>query len=123
MLPKPHRLSQKRDVERVSRTGRPVFAPNLTIRAIPNRAGCLRTTIVVGLKVSKRSNVRNRVKRLIREVIRRHIPSIRSDADLVVYVKPSAVGKHYRELADELGMVLDRARILRGPWGDNGLKT
>lgn len=123
VLPRAHRLTAKRDVERVSRMGRPVFTPNLTIRAIPNRIGCLRTTVVAGLKVSKRSNVRNRVKRLIREALRRHLPSIRTDADLVVYVKPSAVGKHYRELADEVGRALDRARLLRGRWVEKEVKS
>ncbi|MBI4434949.1 ribonuclease P protein component [Candidatus Uhrbacteria bacterium] len=123
MLPRSHRLSKQRDVERVSQMGRPVFAPHLTIRAVPNRIGRPRATVVAGLKVSKRSNVRNRVKRLVREVIRRHLPSIRTDADVVIYVKPHAVGKHYRELADEVGRALDRARLLRGPWVDKGVKS
>ena len=123
MLPRPHRLSKQRDVERVSRMGRPVFGPYLTIRAVPNKTGRLRATVVAGLKVSKRSNVRNRVKRLIREVIRRHLSSIRTDADLVVYVKPHAVGKHHRELADEVGRTLGRAGLLRGPWVDTKVQS
>lgn len=123
MLSRPHRLSKERDVKRVSSQGRPVFGPNLTIRVLQNRASCLRATVVAGLKVSKRATIRNRVKRLVREALRRHLVSLRPDVDLVIYAKPSAVGKSYRQLAEELGRALDRAHILRGPWGDNGLKT
>lgn len=122
MLPRPHRLSQKRDVKRVSLRGRSVFSPNLTVRCVPNRIGRFRATVVVGLKVSKRATTRNCVKRLIREVLRRHLPSIRTDVDLVIYAKPSAVGKSYQQLAEELGRALDRIHIRRGPWGDNGSK-
>jgi ribonuclease P protein component len=118
MLPRPHRLSAQRDVKRVSSCGRPVFSSNFTIRCAPNRIGRLRATVVAGLKVSKRSTVRNRVKRLIREAIQRNLVSIRADADLVVYAKPAAVGKSYQQLAEELGRALSRAHILRGPWGD-----
>ncbi len=122
MLSRAHRLHNRRDVERVSRMGRPVHAPSITVRAVPNRLGRTRATVVAGLKASKRATVRNRVKRLVREALRRHLPSIRTDADLVVYVKPVAVGKSYRELADEVGRTLGRAGLLRGPWVDTEVK-
>lgn len=118
MLPKADRLHVQRDVERVSRAGRPVFASDFTVRFAQNRVGRTRATVVAGLKVSKRSNVRNRAKRLLREALQRHRQSMVVGVDLVIYVKPSIVGKAYGVLADELGRTLARANLLRSPWVD-----
>ncbi|MBI4450110.1 ribonuclease P protein component [Candidatus Uhrbacteria bacterium] len=118
MLPKTHRLHIQRDVERVSRAGRPVFAPNMTVRFVANRVGRTRMTVVAGLKVSKRSNQRNRAKRLLREAFRRHRSSVVPGVDLAIYAKPSIIGKTYGVLADELGRTLARANLLARPWVD-----
>ncbi|MDO8599103.1 MAG: ribonuclease P protein component [bacterium] len=119
MLPRANRLSAKRDVERVSRMGRPVFAPDLTVRCVPNRVGHIRMTVVAGLKVSKRSNERNRAKRLVREAIHRNLAVIHPNADIVVYAKSSIVGKDYRTVSGALGRAFTKAGLLRGRWVDN----
>ena len=75
-------------------------------------------TVVAGLKVSKRSHERNRAKRLLREAFRRHRLSVVAGVDLVIYEKPSIIGKTYGVLADELGRALARANLLRSPWVD-----
>jgi len=118
MLPRANRLHVQRDVERVSRAGRPVFASDLTVRFVLNRTGRTRATVVAGLKVSKRSTIRNRAKRLLREVLHRHRSSIAVGIDVVVYARPSIVGKTYGALAEELGRTLARANLLRQPWVD-----
>ncbi|MBI4434040.1 ribonuclease P protein component [Candidatus Uhrbacteria bacterium] len=118
MLPRRHRLHIARDVQRVSRTGRPVAALDLTIRFLPNRLPIVRATVVAGLKVSKRSTKRNRAKRLIREVLRRHLPSIRPGMDLVITAKPSILGKEYADISAEIGNALHRAHLLCGLWVD-----
>ncbi|MBI2482865.1 ribonuclease P protein component [Candidatus Uhrbacteria bacterium] len=118
MLPRRHRLHQTRDVQRVSRTGRPVAALDCIIRFAPNRLPLVRATVVAGLKVSKRSTVRNRTKRLIREVLRRHLPSIRPGVDLVITAKPSMVGKEYEDISAQIGAALHRAHLLCGFWVD-----
>jgi len=100
--------------------GRPVFAPDLTIRAIPNRIGTVRATVVAGLKVSKRAVARNRVKRLIREALHRNLAAIHPNADIVVYAKSSLVGKPYRTVSGEMWRALTKGGLLRGPWVDGG---
>ena len=103
--------------------GRPVFAPDLTVRYASNRTGAVRATVVAGLKVSKRATVRNRAKRLVREALHRNLAAIHSGTDLVVYVKASAVGRSYRTMAQELGGAFTKARLLRGSWMDTEGKS
>ncbi|MDO8425042.1 MAG: ribonuclease P protein component [bacterium] len=114
MLPAQHRLRNKRDVERVSRKGRPAFARTLTVRHVANNLPVVRATAVAGLKVSKRATQRNRVKRLIRESLRREfLTRIPPGHDIVVYAKKELIGKTYQEVVDELGYALRKAGLLK----------
>lgn len=117
MLARPYRLTTTRDIERASR-GRPAHAPHLTVRAAWSGRPHTRVTIVAGLKVSKRANVRNLVKRRMREAIRRHWGAILPGADVVIHAKPTAVGIGYHTIAYEIGNALYRAKLLRSPWVD-----
>jgi ribonuclease P protein component len=88
------------------------------MRIVTNQLTHLRVGIVTGLKISKRATIRNRVKRILREVFRRHLACIRPGIDIVVHVKPSAPGIPFSVLADEVGKSLARVGALRGPWVD-----
>lgn len=113
MLPAAHRLRRKQDVERVSRVGRPAFVRTLTVRYTPNGLAVSRATVVAGLKVHKRSTRRNRVKRLLREALRReYLTHLRSGYDVVIYAKKDLVDMEYAAVAADLGSALRRARLL-----------
>ncbi|MFH1098557.1 MAG: ribonuclease P protein component [Candidatus Uhrbacteria bacterium] len=118
MLCKSNRLVKRRDFEALSRSGRPIHSQSITIRFQPNHSSALRIGIAVSLKVSKRATVRNLIRRRIREVFRRHLPSIQGGYNIAVYVKPAAIGRSYKLLAVEIGSLLNRAKILRSSWVD-----
>lgn len=66
----------------------------------PNALGVSR----LGLTVSRKCGgavTRNRIKRMLREVFRRHRATLTPDLDLVANVRPSAQAKSVRELEDE----------------------
>jgi ribonuclease P protein component len=119
MLSRQHRLRARRDIERASRRGKPVFAPSITIRSIPNQLEITRFAFVAGLKVSKRAVIRNRGKRLLREAVRRHLGAIAPGFDIVIYAKSNIVGKSYSEIVEELGKGFHKAGLLRGRWVDS----
>ncbi len=65
--------------------------------------------IVVSKKVGK-AVTRNRVRRRLREIIRRmHLPS----ADLMIVARPEAAEADHRALAHDLIRALDRSGLLR----------
>jgi ribonuclease P protein component len=88
MLHKRHRLSKITDVRKALGRGRGFFSPNFNIKFLPNFL-YKRFTVVVSLKVSKKATRRNRIKRLLRECIRKHIKNF-SFGDYVIIVKPVA---------------------------------
>lgn len=69
-----------------------------------------------GLSVSKRVGSavqRNRVKRRLREAIRRRLWKTLPGWDMIVTARPEAVNAEYTDLADEMQELLTRARLLR----------
>ena len=69
-----------------------------------------------GLSVSKRVGSavqRNRVKRRLREAIRRRLWKTLPGWDMILTARPEAANAEYAALADELHALLTRARLLR----------
>jgi ribonuclease P protein component len=61
-----------------------------------------RLGITVSKKVDKRSVGRNYIKRCIREVFRVNSPNFAEIVDIVVIAKPSAAGKTFSEISDQI---------------------
>jgi ribonuclease P protein component len=76
--------------------------------ALPNEIGHPRLGITVTRKVGG-AVVRNRVKRVVRELFRRNRVLIEQPVDLVVHARPSIVGRGTAELEREF---VDCARRL-----------
>lgn len=85
--PKKHRLRTRPEYLRVQRRGRRVKGKYLVVIRLPNQAGHSRFGLVVSRKVGN-AVTRNRVKRWLREIVRRldrHDP-----VDLVVIARSQA---------------------------------
>ncbi len=70
--------------------------------------------IAVGLKVSKRAVVRNKIKRQLRAALQQLLPRIFPGWDLVVIVHPPAIQCDYRQFLRELEQLLIKAEVLNG---------
>ena len=71
-----------------------------------------RLGITVTTKVHKRAVVRNKLKRRVREYIRRVRPGFTSAVDLVVIARDGATGLSFEQLTQELQLLLRKARLL-----------
>ncbi len=96
MLAKKHRLTKTKDVLAVFARGRAFFNPYFSLKILKNKTGKPRFTIVVSTKVSKKAVVRNRLKRIIRELIKKNMASF-SEADFVFTIKPGFLQLEERE--------------------------
>ena len=70
----------------------------------------------IGFSVSKRVGsavIRNRVKRRLREAIRRRLWKTQPGWDMILIARPEAADAQYAALADEVYDLLRRARLLR----------
>ena len=88
-FPRAHRLRSRRDFRRVQSVGRRVHTPHFIVLVDRGRAERTRLGITVSRKVGG-AVVRNRVKRLVREVFRANRERFQRGHDLVVIAKRHA---------------------------------
>ena len=85
-------LRKKRDFELVFKSGVVSRSRNLVLYARPNELGFHRLGLSVSKKIGK-AVTRNRIKRLLREAVRRTVEEAPSNYDFVLVAKkPSAEG-------------------------------
>ncbi|HBB33613.1 MAG TPA: ribonuclease P protein component [Cyanobacteria bacterium UBA8803] len=70
--------------------------------------------ISISQKVSKKAVVRNRIKRQIRAALRQLLPRLSAGWQLVLVVRPTAVGCDYAQFLQELEQLLVEAEVLNG---------
>ena len=109
------RLRSPRDFQRVRAQGRRVSGALLLLgyatRGESDNSGLTR----IGFSVSRRVGgavVRNRVKRRLREVMRRKLARIAPGYDLVITARPGAADARMETLEQEVAGLLARARLL-----------
>jgi ribonuclease P protein component len=118
VLPQQSRMRRPEDFRRVLRTGRraggSVLAGHLLLTADPSgESGGVPAgdPAKVGFIVSRAVGsavVRNRVKRRLRELMRRRVASLPGGSLLVLRAHPAAAGAHQADLAADLDLVIGR---------------
>ena len=130
MLPKKNRL-KKKEVEDVFKKGRAYRGDFLLLKLVdrshfvPRRfkasmnLGCEPASIesrfaaIVPMKVSKKAVKRNRIKRLIRENLRKKLPRIKDGFDGIFMALPDSLEKNYWEIGKEVEQVLQKAKLIK----------
>lgn len=106
MLPKEHRLTDKRDFQRIFHHGQSFANRYLVMYYLKNRSN---DTFRVGFSVSKKVGkavVRNRVKRLLREAFRLEKDRIEEPIDFVVIARPSAAELDFEKIQQNVQHLL-----------------
>lgn len=115
MLPKEYRLN-KREVEVVFKNGKSIEDGFLILKFIKNKEKKPkkpRFSVIVPVKVSKKVSKRNRIKRQIRESLRRRINLIKiKEIDGLIIAKPQIFGKTYKEIDENLDKVIKKINNL-----------
>src|SRR4030043_184121 len=106
-------LKNKKDFEKVAKTGRPFFARELGFKLIKNNLTYNRYGIVVNLKVDKRAIVRNKIRRQLREIIRLNNENFKQSYDLMILTRESVKELKYKEIEEKLLKLFEKAKILK----------
>lgn len=95
-------LSKKKDFDQIFKTGQSFYCPILGIKALKNKLDDNRYGIMVGLKVSKKAVVRNKIKRQIREVLKDWVFSKEGFYDIVVIVHKNILERDFLDIKEAL---------------------
>jgi len=95
------RLRYRRDFERAYRAGKRVRLPYLTVVLAPNELGLRRVGLSVSRKVGKAVK-RNRIKRVLREIFRRHKELFPQGHDVIFIPKAAILHRSQDEILRDL---------------------
>ncbi len=112
---KRHRLRHNQDFRKVFQKGKS-FANQYFVLYLIRRHATSRRSSRVGFSVSKKVGnavVRNRVKRLLREVMRRSITAIAYEADIVIIARKGSSVLDYRDVDRYVQQLLDRSHLMK----------
>ena len=104
----------------VYKEGKSWVSSSMVIKALPNGLSLSR----YGLSVSKRVGnavTRNRVKRLLREILR--LTPLEPGWDIIFIARPAVANTKYAELKKSVESLLSRAQLLVGNYEGIRLKT
>ena len=113
MLPQQSRMRSPEEFKRVMRSGRRAGGATLSGHLLLSATGLVPedASPKVGFVVSRAVGsavVRNRVKRRLRELMRRQLASLPGGCLLVLRAHPAAAGARQADLAADLDLVLGR---------------
>lgn len=107
------RLRNRADFSRVYRYGKS-FANRQLVVYWSNKSNLDRFRL--GVSASKKIGnavVRNRMRRMLKEIVRLHETEIRDQVDIIIIVRNGAVGMEYKELEKSVLHVLRKAMLLK----------
>lgn len=110
MFHKKNRLAKTRDVKTAFERGRGFFNSFFTIKYLATAQPVARFTVVVSTKVSKKAVTRNRLKRLVREFIRKNM-SLFSSGDYAIVIKSAAVKAEPKDLVAKFDVLTKASKL------------
>ena len=112
MLPKVNRLKKKKDFERVFKKGKGFGEKFLALKILRNNKGKSRIGFIVPKKHFKKAVLRNKLKRQLREQIKKRLPKIKESQDIVIITKPGLQNLDFWEIDKMLETLLLKANVL-----------
>ena len=102
-------LTKSEQYELVYKKGSSWTSNLVVMKALPNRLSLSRYGFSVSRRVGK-AVIRNRVKRLLREILRS--TSLEPGWDIIFIARPASASTNYANLEESVAGLLSRARLL-----------
>jgi len=106
------RLRKNSEFQRVRQQGRSITSRLLILAWTPNDVAQLHIGFVVSKRVSKHAVERNRLKRLLGEVMYSSLAELSPGWDIVLTARKEALAADLRTLKQDIPALLRRARLL-----------
>ena len=112
MLAKGNRIKKKKDFETIFKKGLGYKSNLLILKIIKSSFNTNRFGFVVSQKVSKKSVLRNKVRRRLAEVVRLESDHIKPGIDVVLIALPGIEKKNFSEIKISLMGLFKKAEII-----------
>lgn len=106
MLPKKFRLKKGKDFKNVWKKGKGFFLKELGIKRVKNNLNNSRFGFIVSSKVVREAYLRNKVKRRLREIIRKSLEKIPKGYDFLIIAREGIGKLNYWEMEERIKTLL-----------------
>jgi len=113
MLPQTSRLKKKKDIERVFKKGKGVKEDFLILKTVKNDLNETRFGFIVSQKISKKANIRNKIKRRLRELVKVKLKKLKKGTDNLIIVLPGLETKDFWEIEETITKLIKKAQVLK----------
>jgi len=113
MLASVNRLKKKKDFEKIFKEGTGYKENFLYLKIKKSNQETTRFGFIVSKKFSAKSTVRNKIKRMLREIIRINLPHIRRGIDGVIVIMPGFKINNFWELEEIIRKLLKKSGVLK----------
>ncbi|WKZ25352.1 MAG: ribonuclease P protein component [bacterium] len=107
MLPSRNRLKKKVNFARIEIDGKMYQSTSFGMGSYfrdDNEESCF--GFIISTKISKKAVVRNRIKRIMSEVVRQKLPTLKKGYDVVFLIKPAVLRADKKDLEREVNEVI-----------------
>jgi len=113
MLARENRLRKTREFRKVAARSKGIRQNGLLLRVGLAQGDVLRVGIVVSKKVAKLATRRNRIRRVLREAVKRELASVKVRADIVFIVLPEFEFQDSRKVERTVHQLFQKASLLQ----------
>ena len=113
MLPKSRRITRQAEWDKLHKFGRRAHSPELVLGYLKTTNKQSRFGFIVGTKVSKKSAVRNQIKRRIRAIIENNLAKIQGNSDIIFVAKAKIKELEYPAMEEKVLILLKKQGLLR----------
>jgi len=110
MLKKENRLKKKKDFDSIYKKGKTIAGKLVFLKILKNNLDINRFGFVVSKKISKKAVIRNKIKRRLREIIKKEI--IKKGFDIIINTNLEILNKDYNKIRLEIRNLFKKAKLL-----------
>ena len=113
MLPFKNRLKKGKDFQCVFNKGKFINSDLISVRFLANKMDTMRVGLIVSKKVSKMAVLRNKIKRMLREIMRPNIIKTKESFDIIITAKSKISKVQSKEVDEVLKGLLKRSNLIK----------
>jgi len=106
MLVRKYCLKKRQDFKNVLRNKKSLIGKLVFLKFIKNDLDNSRFGFIVSSKISKKAVVRNKIKRQLREIVRKNLANIKSGLDIIIIAKPEIINNNYQDIKSDVKNLL-----------------
>lgn len=104
-------MKGRKNFELVLKEGKTFFSKNLVLKILPVEADEIKFGFIVSKKISKKATKRNKIKRWLREIVRREIENLKGRFWGILLPKKGILETDFWKLKEEVKKIFEKAKL------------